>query len=343
MRKNLLVLLLATLPTLAFSQFKLTPQAHGFISEDENPMVLTKYMDPGKAGRNVTWDFRNLEIGNSFTGNINQTLNTKCFSTFSESNVVLEEFGNMFVFKGSDKTLEQVGFMSKNGNTVIKYSKPFVKMRYPFAFRNSFNGDFEGEYIVNNKSIGSQIGVYSVTADARGTLLLPANRQLENVIRVKEIKNYDQTINGSKIGIETITYRWYVENHRFPVLVLINTTYTMKNNKTSSSTMAAYNSNVITENNAEIEGLINISDMNVYPNPYKDKVNIQFMVTEESNVNLAIYDISGRLVKQLYNGTKGAGEAKYTFSAKENGFAAGTYIVRLMINDQVSTRKIIGQ
>lgn len=345
MRKNLLLLAFSALPMIGFSQFKLTPQTHGFVPEQENPMVLTKYMNPGKAGRNATWDFRDLEIGTSFVGNINQTLNTKCFSTFSQSTTVLEEFGNMFVFNGTEKSLEQLGFMSNTGTTVIKYSKPFVKMKYPFTFKNSYSGDFEGEYIINNKSVGSQIGVYSVTADAKGTLLLPANRGLTNVMRVKEIRNYDQIVSGSKVNIETTTYRWYVENHRFPVLVLISNTCFMSDGKSSTSHLAAYNSNVISPINAQPNdvNVLSITGINVYPNPYKDKINISFVLTDDSDVNLSIYDITGKLVKELCNGVKGAGEKKYAFSAKENGMNAGAYIVRLEINGEQITRKIIEQ
>lgn len=345
MKNILLVLSLAAMPFFALSQVKLLQQTHGFVPEAENPMLITKYMEPGNAGRNVTWDFRDLEIGNGFVGNINQTLNTKCYGTFSESNVVLEEFGSMFAFRSTAKSLEQVGFMTSTGSTIIKYNKPFVKMRYPFTYKNSFSGEFEGDYIVNDKHIGTEYGVYSVVADAKGTLLLPANRQLNNVLRVKEIKNYDLAIGSSKSTVEIVTYRWYIESHRFPVLVLIKCTYFASNGTASNSTLAAYNSQVIqkpatppSNNDAAIE----ISQMNVFPNPFKDELNIKFMLNDDSNVNLAIYDITGRVVKELYNGRHSAGEAKFTFSSKEHKMGSGTYIVRLIVNGKELTKKIIG-
>lgn len=345
MKRQLLIGVLVALPLLGFAQFKMKPQTHGFRPEQQNPMVLTKYVDPGEAGRNVTWDFRDLDVGNNFVGNINKTVNTQCFTTFAGANAVLEEFGNMFVFNATERSLEQVGFMSKNGSTVIKYKRPFVKMRYPFTYKSSFSGEFEGEYIFNNRTIGSLAGVYTVRADARGTLLLPANRELKQVLRVKEIKNFDQIINGNRVNFETVTYRWYVENHPFPVLVLISDTYNTPGGRTQTTHLAAYNSHVVTpETNksyrAEPQGF---GTMTVYPNPYKEQVHINFTLAQEANVNLAIYDITGKLVKQLFNGKRGAGQAQFVVAASDLGLGQAAFIVRLEVDGKVTTRKIIAQ
>lgn len=349
MRRFTLIALLALTPAALMAQFKLTPATHGFTKDEANPMVLTKYMNPGDGGRNVTWDFRDLEAGNNFEGNIGQSIKSQCYSTFPNANMVLEEFGNMFVFKATDRTLEQVGFMSKDGRTKITYSKPFVKMRYPFAFKNSFTGQFEGEYTYNDRVIAKHNGTYTVTADGRGTLLLPANRELQNVIRVKEVKNYDQVQNGNTANIETITYRWYVAHHRFPVLVLINSNVTYNGGKhTSNSTMAAYNSEVINlvapeptvreSNEPTVEAITNLT---LYPNPTQDRVSIRFMLAEAGNTQVGVYNINGQLIKQVHDGMLSAGAAQFDFSAKANGMSAGVYIVRISSNGKEISAKLI--
>lgn len=350
MKRFTLMALLALAPIALMAQFKLTPASHGFTQDEANPMVLTKYMNPGAAGRGITWDFRDLEPGNRFEGNIGQAIKTQSYTAFPQANMVLEEFGNMFVFQANDKTLEQIGFMSKDGRVKIAYSKPFVKMRYPFGYKNTYSGELEGEYLYNNRVIAQHSGTYTVTADARGTLLLPANRELHNVLRVKEVKTYDQTSNGSTSTIETTTYRWYVAHHRFPVLVLINSTVTSNGGKhTSSSTMAAYNSDIINLNTPvdnndtapESPSTDIISNLTLFPNPAKDHVSIRFMLAENANTQVCIYALDGKLIKQVHNGNLQAGEAKFEFSAKANKLSAGMYIVRVMANGQEISQKLV--
>ncbi len=40
---------------------------------------------------------------------------------------------------------------------------------------------------------------------------------------------------------------------------------------------------------------------NNYPNPFNPTTNIKFQVPENSNVKLAVYDLNGKLIKQLLN------------------------------------------
>lgn len=352
MKRFTLIALLALTPAVLLAQFKLTPASHGFTQNEANPMVLTKYMEPGVSGRNVTWDFSDLEVGNNFEGNIGEAILSQSYTAFPAATSVLEEFGNMFVFRATDKQLEQIGFMSKDGRTKISYSKPFVKMRYPFAYKNSFGGDFEGDYLYNGRAIAHHAGTYTVTADARGTLLLPGNRELPNALRVKEVKHYDQTSNGSTIAIETVTYRWYVAHHRFPVLVLINSTMTYNGGKHSStSTMAAYNSQVISRAStatpeettpAEALPVEAISQLTLFPNPTRDRMSIQFVLAADAaDAQVAIYSLDGKLIKLVHSGHLPAGTAQFEFSAKASGLSAGMYIVRLTANGAELSQKFV--
>ena len=43
-----------------FSEVKITYETHALISEENNDMVLTKYVDPGSTGANQLWDFSEL-------------------------------------------------------------------------------------------------------------------------------------------------------------------------------------------------------------------------------------------------------------------------------------------
>ncbi len=321
------------------AQTVLTYQTHGLVADHVNEMKITKYVNPGTEGRNVVWDFRTLELVKDFTGTLDDPAFSKGSGVFIESNAVLEEFGNYFFFKSNEVGIEQHGFMSSTGTTTIVYDQPFVKMRYPFSYGSSYAGSFGGTYNSNNRTLGNIQGSYAVSGDGLGTLLLPGGNVYENVLRVKEVKSYTQSLNGRPYDVEIVTYRWYVNEHRFPILVLIKSSSFFSNNRTSESTQAAYNPVAITP--LDVTTAESSNGLTVFPNPYKDQINIRFSIDKTSNVKLAVFDLNGRLVKNLVNGIDGPGEKTYKFSAKEMGLAAGAYIVKLSVNGEETSKKIL--
>lgn len=327
---------------IAFStdaQTILTYKTHGLLPNEKNPMRLTKYVDPGTSGQNVTWDFSTLEETVNFTGSIEQSYITKGGERFSTSNTALEEFGNFFFFNSNSYQLEQYGYLSNNGNTIIEYTTPFVKMRYPFSYNSSYSGFFDGKYIFSDKEIGTISGTYDVTGDAIGTLKLPEEKLFRNTLRVKEVKSYNQIINGVTTKIEETTYRWYINEHRFPILVFISCSYTFENGQTSTSTKAAYNSDVLTSANS----LPSNSEytLEVFPNPYSEKVNIKLHLEKNSKISISVYDLIGKKISVLADKNEDAGDFTYNFSAKDLGLARGTYIVKVVVNNRETTRKIL--
>ncbi len=64
-----------------------------------------------------------------------------------------------------------------------------------------------------------------------------------------------------------------------------------------------------------------------------------FITTTNSYCNLSIYDLTGRKVQEIFNGWLDAGEQ--TFEIKSNQLKAGIYFVKLEINDQVRTSKLV--
>jgi hypothetical protein len=341
MKKMLFLLLIGlTIAFTSHAQTILTFKSHGLLPDEKNPMMLTKYIDPGQDGQGVVWDFSAMEAASNFVGSVQAPYVIKGSSKFSAANTTLEEFGNYFFFNANSSQLEQFGYLSNNGSIAIEYTKPFVKMRYPFSFNSSYSGDFEGKYSSNDKEIGAIAGSYQVIGDAIGTLILPEKKSFRNVLRVKEIKSYDQMVSGRSTRIEEITYRWYVNEHRFPLLVLISCNYTFENGQTSTSTRAAYNSNVLMSNN-DLEPNNTAYKLDVFPNPYYDRVNINLHIDARSDVNITIFDLIGKRIAVLADESKEAGDLTYRFSAKGLGLARGTYILKVKVNNRETTRKIL--
>ena len=55
--------------------------------------------------------------------------------------------------------------------------------------------------------------------------------------------------------------------------------------------------------------------MQNYPNPFNPSTIISYSVPEECNVKINIYNTTGQLVKELFNGVKSAGSYKIKLDA----------------------------
>lgn len=80
-------------------------------------------------------------------------------------------------------------------------------------------------------------------------------------------------------------------------------------------------------------------EMNAYPNPFSDKVNIAFELKKRTNVNLVICDELGRVVVKLADAVLAQGKHEYTF--EPSGRTAGIYYARLQAGESTETRKLL--
>jgi hypothetical protein len=74
----------------------------------------------------------------------------------------------------------------------------------------------------------------------------------------------------------------------------------------------------------------------VYPNPSQTATTIAYKVPGQQDVSLAVYNSLGQLVRSLVNEQQ-AGDKEYKLS----NLAAGAYLVKLTIGNQVTSRKVI--
>lgn len=86
--------------------------------------------------------------------------------------------------------------------------------------------------------------------------------------------------------------------------------------------------------NFKTENIVSVKDTKIaktevkcYPNPFEDYTEISFMNNIQGQVNITVYDLSGRIVETLAQGVKPAGEVKALF--KPEGLPSGTYLFRI--------------
>jgi hypothetical protein len=81
-----------------------------------------------------------------------------------------------------------------------------------------------------------------------------------------------------------------------------------------------------------------------YPNPFNPSTTIRFTLPEAGPVSLVIYDVAGRRVAELVNGSmaRGATEVRWN-GVNDRGASVGTgvYFYRLTTNTGTITRKML--
>jgi hypothetical protein len=76
-----------------------------------------------------------------------------------------------------------------------------------------------------------------------------------------------------------------------------------------------------------------------YPNPFNSNTIINFTIPEEDYVELAVYDINGKIVKTMVKQNLAAGD--YSFLLDASDIATGIYFYRLRTKNFHSIKKLI--
>jgi len=78
--------------------------------------------------------------------------------------------------------------------------------------------------------------------------------------------------------------------------------------------------------------------LHIYPNPFYDKVDIRYQITDKSEIDIDIYDATGRLVKELKNTQPIIWDGSDNLGKK---LPTGVYFLEFKAGDYLETRKLI--
>ena len=86
---------------------------------------------------------------------------------------------------------------------------------------------------------------------------------------------------------------------------------------------------------------VNKASLKLYPNPVLDVVTIEFKLNKASNVSVRIYDLGGRLVKELYYAQRQSGLFKERIDLSD--LNTGAYFMQMQAGAQTTMNKFIVQ
>jgi lysophospholipase L1-like esterase len=83
------------------------------------------------------------------------------------------------------------------------------------------------------------------------------------------------------------------------------------------------------------------TNLKIYPNPFNEKLTIDYNFKFNSSLKIRIFDIRGRLLKTLMSEEKPVGKGSIAWSPNDNNYSKGMYIFRITTNNNIITKKII--
>ena len=76
-----------------------------------------------------------------------------------------------------------------------------------------------------------------------------------------------------------------------------------------------------------------------YPNPFNPVTNIKFAILKAGNVNLSVYDVNGRKVEELVQGSFNAGTYEVRWDAAR--YSSGIYFYTVKTNEFSETKRMV--
>ena len=81
-----------------------------------------------------------------------------------------------------------------------------------------------------------------------------------------------------------------------------------------------------------------LATVSVYPNPSNAGSEISFSLSEKTDAEILITDISGRIIEVVEKNTLTSGSYRYSFG---NALNAGVYFVKFRLNGSEMTEKVV--
>lgn len=220
----------------------ITVDANAFRDGDELIKQELEYKSPGRNGKNVVWDFSELQI-------VNEGYKEE-YESQTDSAVAMSSPHAEYRYKICNDSLLCLGYSTDN--LVIDYLRPDCMLTYPFSYGDSLTSFFYGEGKYSQMLNMVSYGFTMRKADAEGIILLPDATSMQNIIRIRETARLGMRMSPNsnilcnteldKNSADTIlhrlttdsvtwlvdTYRWYARGYRYPVFETLETNIVSK-------------------------------------------------------------------------------------------------------------------
>jgi len=331
----------------------LTVNNNAFIAGDVVVKQQVEYKDPLAFGHGILWDFSALSP-------INTEYKVKYFYPDSTDLTLYcgQEPTARFYYRLRNDSLFATGF--ENSTSIMKYSKPELKLKFPMNYGDTLYSVFEG-----NGQYGRRVPMYvkgftRVKYDADGTLFLPDFPNGVPAFRTHTLRYYTQATRN-KIKMKIDTYSWYVAGTRYPVFESVKTSVitvtTFDNGSEQQKDTAIFQTSFYyppneqtgtgsgngqnTDGQNQVLTGINavFTEATYLPNPVYDNLYINYKLTRDATVWFSVHSNGGIPLCQTSPQHRQAGYNEAIVPM--NSLIHGTYAVYVHVDDMVMMVNII--
>lgn len=284
--------------------------------------------NPGDAGLDVIWDFTTINPHANQNGIVAEEGGDTPYLDFSAANYFLNyNNGEAFEYFGvTDTTFDYYGAFQEYAVEMV-YSDPMTYLRFPMDLGDEFSDNYVANYTIQQVITGETVGSSHVVVDGYGLLKLPwgemnAYRVTSQISQTEVFTNPNGTFEGFFEGTSTI---WVVPGFPIPAMAILSGTASIP-----SLSITEQQSSATFIGNFEFVGLTDkeiVSDLNVFPNPATTKMNISFTKQSSEAVDIALYDVRGRKLKNISKAGQGAGFFEQQIDVSD--LPAGFYLLKL--------------
>jgi len=93
------------------------------------------------------------------------------------------------------------------------------------------------------------------------------------------------------------------------------------------------------EGAASLDGFDAFGELDIYPNPFKDQVQVNYTLDVSADIGFALYDLYGKLVHKVDNKVLGVGSYKEVLNLGD--LSSGTYVLEVLVDDVKVQSKVV--
>ena len=313
--------------SLLYSQVTMTKASHGFFSGQNHECQAVQYQSPGESGKNCVWDFSKATLLDETKSVSNLTEEAGTIKASYAAN------GCEFFFVTTEKDNEYWGY--KAGNSSLQLTEPIVKTQYPQTYGTQFSGKFAGTYTIEGSDYTSRVeGAYSTHADAIGVIILPGDVSFP-ALRVKTTE--------SSSSFERVKYLWYAQDVRLPLFVTLED-YSIAADGTRKLLTAQSCVNLKAQQAKSPTGIQSPADtfsVQVYPNPFRDELQLTYSLTDKALVTIALYASNGTKLATLVSDQLQSGTQTLSRDVSKYAQQPGVYLLKITVGDKTYTEKLV--
>lgn len=282
------------------------------------------------------------------------------------------EHSTMYYYRIADDRLLLLGY--ENPLNLFRYTFPVVSAAYSLKSGQKLSGNYRSEGLYSGKEEMQSEGMFCIEDDARGMLILPSGDTLSDVTRQKMVRTAKTPVRINTSGnagqksedlcLEFENYKWYVRGYRYPVFET-SRSFTVRDTVRTQTFATAFfyppqehyyldedEMNLALADSIRNQKISNrepnVPDTpgkglsalvyNFFPNPVVTALNIEYLLKSDSDISIALYDASGKILTELSYPGKQSGF--YVDKLDCSVYPTGDYILRFRIDGEVVSEKI---